>query len=113
LESNNQLVYLYGFSLRKNSQMGNLIIILDEQIKKGSEIKIILLHDGVIGISKKGKIPSSLTQLLNLPIEVYALIPDIRARGIDIHAINEKIHLIEYDKLVDILAETPKIISWL
>jgi len=78
-----------------------------------AKIKIVLIHDGVIGISTIGKAPSSLMELLELPVEVYALIPDVNARGIDIQAIYDKIHLIEYDNLVDILAETPRIVSWL
>lgn len=113
MESNNHLVYLYGFSLRKDAQLGNLITIIKEQINIGAKIKIVLIHDGVIGISKIGKTPLSLIELLELPVEVYAIIPDIKARGIDIQAIQEKVHLIEYDKLVDILSETPKIVSWL
>ena len=113
MESSNHLVYLYGFSLRKDAQLGKLITIIKEQINLGANIKIVLMHDGVIGISKIGKTPLSLMELLDLPVEVYAIIPDIKARGIDIQAIQEKIHLIEYDKLVDILSETPKIVSWL
>lgn len=113
MENTNQLVYLYGFKLRKMAKIENLMTILNEQIKLGAKIRIVLMHDGVIGISKIGKTPSSLIELLNLPIEVYALKPDIKAHGIEIQAILDKIHLIEYDELVDILAETPKIVSWL
>ncbi|MFX1452993.1 MAG: DsrH/TusB family sulfur metabolism protein [Promethearchaeota archaeon] len=113
LENNNHLVYLYGFSLRKDTQIKYLITILKEQIQTGAKIKIVLMHDGVIGISKMGKTPSALIEFLDLPIEVYAIIPDIKARGIDIQTIHEKIHLIEYDFLVDILAVIPKIVSWL
>ena len=113
MESSNHLVYLYGFSLRKDAQLGKLITIIKEQINLGAKIKIVLMHDGVIGISTIGKTPLTLMELLDLPVEVYAIIPDIKARGIDIQAIHDKIHLIEYDYLVDILAETPKIVSWL
>jgi len=113
VENKNSVVYLYGFSLRKEAHLGSLITILNEQISTGTKLKIVLMHDGVIGISKKGTLPSYLRELFNLPIEIYALIPDIKARGIDIEAINENIHLIDYDELVDLLAETSKIISWL
>jgi sulfur relay protein TusB/DsrH len=113
LENNNQLVYLYGLSLRRESNLGNFISILKEQINLGAKLRIVLMHDGVIGISKIGKAPSSLIELLNLPIAVYALIPDLKARGISLQAICNTIELIEYDALVDILAETPKIVSWL
>jgi sulfur relay protein TusB/DsrH len=113
VEYKNSLVYLYGFSLRKEAQLGSLVTILNEQISAGIKLTVVLMHDGVIGISKKGTPPSFLIELFNLPIEINALIPDIKARGIDIEAINGKIHLIDYDELVDLLAETPKIISWL
>jgi sulfur relay protein TusB/DsrH len=39
--------------------------------------------------------------------------PDVKARGIDSETIHEKVILIEYEELVDILADTPKIISWM
>lgn len=113
MDNNNHLVYLYGFSLRKNAKLEKLITILREQTKLKVKIIIVLIHDGVIGISKIGNTPVSLIELIDLPIDVYAIIPDIKARGIDVQTINEKIHLIEYEELVDILAETQKIFSWL
>ena len=113
MEQNNDLVYLYGFSGRKNGKLNTVISIIEDQLKTGVKIKIILIHDGVIGISKKGDIPRNLEKLINLPLTVYAMIPDLKARGINSETIHAKINLIDYEELVDILAETPKIVSWM
>ncbi|MFX0081795.1 MAG: DsrH/TusB family sulfur relay protein [Candidatus Hodarchaeota archaeon] len=109
----NSLVYLYGFSTRKNSLLVNLNKIISEQISIGSKISIVLIHDGVIGTSNKSIIPSGLVALLNLPINFYALIPDLKARSINPNNLRDKIKGIDYDDLVDILVNNSKIISWM
>ena len=80
---------------------------------KNSKIGIVLIHDGVIGISNKGKIPNHMEELLDLNIGMFAMVPDLKARGISLEYISEKIELIEYDDLIDILDTTPKVISWI
>jgi sulfur relay protein TusB/DsrH len=50
---------------------------------------------------------------LNLPITIYAINPDIIARGIDPVNLRNNIKGIGYEELVDILAKTPKIVSWI
>ena len=113
MEQNKDLVYLYGFSGLKNGKLNTVINIVEDQLKTGVNIKIVLIHDGVIGISKKGEIPQNLEKLINLPLTVYAMLPDLKARGINSETIHEKVILIEYEALVDILADTPKIVSWM
>lgn len=77
------------------------------------EVNVVLIHDGVIGTSKKAETPESLRKLLNLPINVFAIIPDIKARGMDPNNILEEIKGIKYGKLVDLLVDTHKIVSWM
>ncbi|MFX1409947.1 MAG: DsrH/TusB family sulfur relay protein [Promethearchaeota archaeon] len=113
MEENNSVAFLYGFSLRFGAQLDNLLNILKEYSESKIRIKVVLIHDGVIGTSKKSKIPSFLKELLKLPLTVYAMIPDINARGINPINLREKIEGIGYEELVDILAKTPKIISWM
>ncbi len=112
MEDINKLVYLFGFSTRKSTSIDNLFNIIKEQIKDAN-VTVVLIHDGVIGTSKKGVMPSSLNLLLNLPITVFAMTPDLLARGIDPESVDTRINCIEYDVLVDILAKTPKIASWM
>ncbi|MBY9021043.1 MAG: hypothetical protein KGD67_08290 [Candidatus Lokiarchaeota archaeon] len=113
MENEKDIVYLYGFSTRKSEYLDNLLEIVNEQIKNKINVAIVLIHDGVIGISKSGKIPPLVDKLLNLSILVYALLPDLLARGIDPNTVFPKIKCIEYDDLVDILAQTPKVASWM
>ena len=112
IEKIKKLVYLFGFSTRKSTSIDNLFNIVKEQTKD-AKITVVLIHDGVIGTSKKGVMPTSLNLLLNLPMTVFAMTPDLLARGIDPDSVDTRIICIEYDVLVDILAQTPKIASWM
>ncbi len=109
----NSIVYLYGFSPTLNDKLETLIEILKEQIDIDFEVNIVLIHNGVIGISRKGIIPRSIKTLLNLPVNVYAIIPDIKARGMDPNNLINQIKGIQYDELVDIMVSTQKIVSWM
>ncbi len=113
LEKDNAIVYLFGFSSQQTTQLDKLLKIIKVQIDIGAKIGIILIHDGVIGTSKKGIIALSLKELLDLPLTVYAMIPDLKARGINHDNLHEQVKIIEYDELVDILVETPKVVSWM
>jgi sulfur relay protein TusB/DsrH len=112
VKKNNFIIYLYGFNTLRKFQLDNLLKIIKEQINIGANIKLVLIHDGVIGLSKKGKKNTSLLDLLNLPLTIYAIKADLLARGIDIKNLYEKIKIIDYEDLVDLLAETPRIVSW-
>jgi sulfur relay protein TusB/DsrH len=113
MEQNIDMIYLFGFSGNTGTHLERLLPILKTQKKKDSKIGIVLIHDGVIGISTKGRIPKHMEDLLDLNISVFAMIPDLKARGIALKYISEKIRPIEYDDLIDILDTTPKIISWM
>ncbi len=109
----NSIVYLYGFSPTLKEKLETILEILKEQIELNIEINLVLIHDGVIGTSKKGIIPESLKKIINLPVNIYALIPDIKARGMDPNALINKVKGIDYEDLVDILVLTQKIVSWM
>ena len=113
VEIEKDIVYLYGFSTRKTVYLSNLLSVVSEQTDNNINIAIVLIHDGVIGTSQSGTIPNLLEKLLNLPISVFAMLPDILARGIDPKTVDPRIKCIEYNDLVDILAQTPKIASWM
>jgi len=113
MENEIDIVYLYGFSTRKPMYLNNLLSIVSEQIKIGVSITIVLIHDGVIGTSQSGIIPRSLEKLLRLSLSVFAIKPDLLARGIEPNTVDSRIQCIEYDDLVDLLVKTPKIASWM
>ena len=108
-----KILYLFGFSERMGKHLERLIPLLKSQINKGIKIGVIFIHDGVINSSSKGKVPDSVKHLISLNVELFTLIPDLKARGIVLNHIHEKIFPIEYDELVDLIDATPKLISWI
>jgi sulfur relay protein TusB/DsrH len=107
------MVYLFGFSGLTGNQLRRLLPILKSQIKKNTKLGLVLIQDGVIGISTKGKIPKQMEELLSLDVAVFAMKPDIKARGLVSELVHEKIETIEYDDLIDVIDATPKVISWM
>lgn len=110
---NLDMVYLFGFSGLTGNHLERLLPILKSQIKKNTKLGLILIHDGVIGITTKGKIPKQMEELLDMDVTVFAMRSDMKARGIAPEYIHDKIKSIEYDDLIDIIDATPKIISWM
>ena len=113
MTSNLDMVYLFGFSGLAGNHLRRLLPILKSQLTKNSKLGVILIQDGVIGISTNGKIPKQMEDLLSLDIVLYAIKPDIIARGIAPESVHDKIQSIEYDDLIDIIDTTPKVISWM
>lgn len=107
------ILYLYGFSEMTGNQMERLLPILKLQIKMGKQIGFVLIHDGVIGINTKGRTPKAIEELLNLNVSLRAMIPDMKARGIPVAHVNDKVKPIEYTELVDIIDNSKKIMSWM
>ena len=113
MENEIEIAYLFGFSLRKQVYLSNLFGVVGEQIENKTSIAIVLLHDGVIGTSQNGTIPKLLKKLLDLPVSIFALLPDLLARGIDPNTVDPRITCIEYGELVDLLVKAPKVASWM
>ena len=107
------IVYLFGFSGLTGSHLRRLLPILKSQIRKNNKLGLVLIHDGVIGISTKGRIPKKVEELLSLDVKVLTMSQDLKARGISPENIHNKIKMIEYDDLIDVIDATPKLISWM
>ncbi|MFX1324952.1 MAG: sulfurtransferase complex subunit TusB [Promethearchaeota archaeon] len=107
------MVYLFGFSGLTGNHLRRLLPILKSQINKNTKLGLVFIQDGVIGISTKGKIPKQVEELLNLDITVFAMKPDIKARGLVPEQVHQKIKTIEYDDLIDVIDAAPKVISWM
>ncbi|MHA1147282.1 MAG: sulfurtransferase complex subunit TusB [Promethearchaeota archaeon] len=107
------ILYLFGFSPFQGTQLKNLIEIIKLQVLSDIKISLVLLHDGVIGASQKGRTPEFLKHLLKLPIQFKALLPDLKARGINASELLQEIEGIEYKDLVDLLVANQKIVSWM
>jgi len=78
-------------------------------LKKGSVV--LLIEDGVYGALKGSTTTKMVEQTLkNFPI--YALYPDIEARGMQDRVI-DGIKLVDYSGFVDLVAEHPTFQAWL
>jgi sulfur relay protein TusB/DsrH len=113
IETKNSIIYLYGFSPNLGNKSSSFLKILKEQLSSDLNISVVMIHDGVLATNKKSKTPDFLEDLLNFPIKLYALIPDIIARGMDHKDLIDKINGIGYEELVDLLIESNKIVSWM
>ena len=113
MSENLDMIYLFGFSGLTGSHLERLLPILKSQLNKNTKLGLVLIHDGVIGITTKGKIPKEMVELLSLDVELFAMKSDMKARGIAPEYIHEKIKSIDYDDLIDVIDTTPKVISWM
>lgn len=80
-----------------------------QHAKKGSSI--LLIEDGIYAASKSGQASEKLINALK-DFTVYALEPDIKARGMSGNVM-DGIKLVDYSGFVDLAAEHSSIQSWL
>jgi sulfur transfer complex TusBCD TusB component (DsrH family) len=78
-----KILYLYGFNTRNTIKSSLILNLIKKELNLGVELNLVLLHDGVIGISKNENTPDFLLQLLELSVKIFALKPDLLARGLD------------------------------
>jgi tRNA 2-thiouridine synthesizing protein B len=77
--------------------------------KKGSAI--LLIEDGIYGALKGTAITKKVEEALK-KVSIYALYPDIEARGMQDRAV-DGIKLIDYSGFVDLVAEHNAVQAWL
>ena len=77
--------------------------------KKGAAV--LLIEDGVYGALKGTTVSKKVEEALK-KVSVYALYPDIEARGMQDRAL-DGIKLIDYNGFVDLVAEHNTVQSWL
>ncbi len=78
--------------------------------KSGSEI--LLLEDGVYAAIKGTAVEPKMRQALS-DYTVYALGPDLKARGIEEDRLIDGIEVVGYDGFVDLAANSDRVQSWL
>jgi sulfur relay protein TusB/DsrH len=110
---NNKILFLAGFSLRRTDIWNNLLEIFRSHLDLKAQVTIVFIQDGVIGLNKTANIPKKYEKIFDLPISFYALLPDISSRGINPNLVRNLIQLIDYDDLVDLIVENPKVVSWI
>lgn len=73
---------------------------------------VLLIEDGVYGAMQGTSFTAHLQQALKSSIEVYALRPDVEARGIQ-HKMLEGVSLIDYGGFVDLVVKHSPVMAWL
>ena len=124
------ITYLFGYSLFGSNQFSQLVPLVKNQLTKDKAVNIVLLHDAVIGTGNKGVTPKSLNELLDfayqlknvgtvtgieptVQLHIHVLKEDLEARGFTADTLNSRLIPIDYHKLVDIMDESPKLVSWM
>ena len=96
-------------TVNKSPTERNVLESCLKYLKKGSAV--LLIEDGVYGALKGSTTTKMVEQTLkNFPI--YALYPDIEARGMQDRVI-DGIKLVDYSGFVDLVAEHATIQAWL
>ena len=73
---------------------------------------ILLIEDGIYAARKNASAAAKLESALG-KYKIYALEPDMKARGIDADSTIEGISLVDYDGFVKLTTEYEKLQSWL
>ena len=124
------IVYLFGYSLFGSNQFEQLIPLVKNHLTKEIKVSVVLLHDAVVGTNSKGNTPYALKELLDfafqlknmgnvtgiestIRLHVQVLTEDLEARGFSVENLIPRLEPITYSKLVDILDESKKIVSWM
>jgi len=96
-------------TVNKSPTERNVLESCLKYLKKGSVV--LLIEDGVYGALKGSTTTKMVEQALkNFP--VYALYPDIEARGMQDRVI-DGIKLVDYSGFVDLVAEHTTVQAWL
>jgi tRNA 2-thiouridine synthesizing protein B len=96
-------------TVNKSPTERNVLESCLKYLKKGSVV--LLIEDGVYGALKGSTTTKMVEQTLkNFPI--YALYPDIEARGMQDRVI-DGIKLVDYSGFVDLVAEHTTVQAWL
>jgi sulfur relay protein TusB/DsrH len=108
-----EILYLFGFSPRINSRLEKLTRVIGIQVEANLTVGVAMLHDAVVGAGPDGSVPDCVRDLLGMGVKVYALGPDLDARGISSQTLQEGIERIDYDELMAMVTATKTLCSWM
>ena len=73
---------------------------------------VLLIEDGVVG-ARKGSVAVAMVQAALQNSKVYALAPDLAARGIKAADVIDGIQLVDYAGFVDLVTQHARTAAWL
>ncbi|MHB1247029.1 MAG: sulfurtransferase complex subunit TusB [Sulfuriferula sp.] len=78
---------------------------------KGGGVALLLIEDGVYAATKNSTAGNAVRSVIS-DIQVYALWPDVEARGIQDRVL-EGVKMVDYGGFVDLVVEHSNVQSWL
>lgn len=72
---------------------------------------VLMIEDGVLGARKSGAFAATLGATAG--IEIYALGPDLEARGMKSEHLAENVRVVDYGGFVDLVAAHERVCAWL
>ena len=82
-----------------------------DTVQDGSSL--LLIEDGVVCATAGGRFADTITQAMQRNLAVYALNPDLKARGFSDKQVLEGVKLIGYEDFVDLVVDHDNVQSWL
>ena len=73
---------------------------------------VLLMEDGVIGAMQGTRLASQLVEAMQ-NVAIYALAPDLKARGLAENQVIDGIRVVDYAGFVDLTAEHDRVQAWL
>lgn len=73
---------------------------------------VLLIEDGVYAAMKGTRVEAAVTTALE-SVKVYALGPDLKARGCSEDRVIDGVRVVDYSGFVDLAAESTKVQAWL
>ena len=105
------MIYLVGKSPLRSIEPEELLNIVTIQNRNKLEVGILFLSDSVVGVTSKPFV-EKLKKIADAGVKLYALKPDLDARGIK--NTPDFVKQVGYDGFVDLVADKyEKIYSWM
>lgn len=73
---------------------------------------VLMIEDGVVG-ARKGSTAAAMVQAALQTGKVYALAPDLAARGVKPQDVIDGVELVDYGGFVDLVTQHGRTVAWL
>ncbi|MCK5183556.1 MAG: hypothetical protein KAQ95_04555 [Candidatus Heimdallarchaeota archaeon] len=106
-----KVLYIATKSLYAGAAQKTLLDIVKNQKEKGNEVGILLIQDSTLACWKGGQ--SIVAEAVSHGIDVYAVVEDLKARGIIGDKVHPNVKQVNYDQAINIIMDKyEKVNTW-
>ena len=106
-----KVLYIATKSLYAGAAQKTLLDIVKNQKEKGNKVGILLIQDSTLACWKGGQ--SIVAEAVSHGIEVYAVVEDLKARGIIGDKVHPNVKQVNYDQAINIIMDKyEKVNTW-